>query len=113
MTSKGYEVHIITGNEWDLAKIKVERFNISYTHHFSIVDYHRSLGTPMRKLETGWWMDYDVWDKSKGDYCAREGIAIHFDNDLKYANWFPDNCTFVLVKKQGFEKFVSFWESLL
>ena len=102
---KGYEVHILTGKEWGLIESKIKKFGISYTHHFSIVDHHLALGTLMEKRINGWWMQEEEWNKSKGDYAAKEQITLHFDNDLKYIQWFPETCSVVLVRKNYFQDF--------
>ncbi len=74
----GHEVHIITGQEWDKVKAKVEKFKISYSHHFSIVDYHLSIGTKMKKDSRGtWWMDEKTWVMSKGLYIKRKKIDVY------------------------------------
>ncbi len=101
---RGHEVHILTGMDWASAKKELEVFSVPYSHYYSIVDYHRKIGTPMKKKKSGWWMAGGLWDKSKGDYCAKHRIQIHFDNDLQYAKWFPETCSFVCVKNKGFNK---------
>lgn len=107
--SHGAEIHIITGQEWDKVVHVVEAADIKYTHHFSIVDYHKSIGTKMWQDERGRWQMGDVeWDRSKGDYIHREKVDIHFDDNWEYANYIPDFCTFILVPKKGFHNFSFF-----
>jgi len=106
---EGHEVHIVTGQQWHIAVEEVEGLNIPYTHYFSIVDHHLALGTPMNEKENGWWMEGKTWDESKGIYCREQDIGLHFDNDIKYAEYFPDACTFVWVRS-GFGKI---WELFL
>jgi len=105
LINEGHEVHIITGQEWKKAEPTVKKYHISYTHHFSIVDYHKSIGTKMWKdSKNTWWMDDTLWLKSKGDYIRRAKVDIHFDDGVRYAQYMPSNCTFVLVPKNGFDK---------
>ena len=99
---KGFEVHILTGKEWKPTEMKLKKWGVKYSHSFSIVDYHLSQGTEMVKKESGWWMEETAWNRSKGDYCRRTGITLHFDNDLKYAEWFPSECNFFLVSETNF-----------
>jgi hypothetical protein len=101
---KGHEIHILTGMDWASAKEEMELFSVPYSHYFSIVDHHQKIGTPMKKKKSGWWMAGKLWDKSKGEYCAKNGIRIHFDNDLQYAQWFPKTCSFICVPEKGFDK---------
>ena len=93
----GHEIHIVTGSPWDSAKPKIDDLGITYTHSFSIVDHHKSIGTPMWQKETGWFMSPEEWDKSKGDYAKKVGLDVHFEDSLKYAPWFPESCTFFHV----------------
>lgn len=102
----GHEVHIITGQEWRKVRHKVKKFDISYTHHFSIVDYHKSIGTPMHKDDKDtWWMAEKIWVRSKGDYIHRTKIDVHFDDSYEYCNYCPDFCTFIVVPKTNFLTF--------
>jgi len=98
--SLGYLIHIITGQSWETAVHKVEKANIVYHYHYSIVDYHKqSKDVKMWSDNKGWWMPDEDWNKSKGNYCKEANIDIHFDDELQYAKYMPDTCTFVLVNK--------------
>lgn len=114
----GHEVHVVTGSPWAVAQSQVDRCSICYTHRFSIVDYHRTIGTPMAEKENGWWMEQDVWNRTKGDYAERVGLGIHFEDSLEYAAWFPKTCTFVHVGKNFgealpiVEDFLNAWDLL-
>ena len=111
LIARGDEIHIVTGQEWDKAKVTVKKHRIPYTHHFSIVDYHLSIGTKMHKDEKDtWWMEDTIWIRSKGDYIHREKIDMHFDDGYRYAEYCPDFCTFILVPKINF---TSFYELLV
>jgi len=103
---KGFEIHIITGKEWKDIRHDIDKFNIAYTNYYSIVDHHQSLGTKMEKKPNGWWMPDNTWNKSKGEYCTKEGISLHFDNDITYAPSFPACCTFIWVRENNFEVFI-------
>jgi hypothetical protein len=105
----GKEVHIITGQSWAEAYKTVENLGICYTHHFSIVDYHKEKGTKMWQNSNGTWqMDNYDWNRSKGDYIWREKIDIHFDDDYNYVNYFPEHCTAIIVPKYNFETCAKF-----
>ena len=90
LISNGHEVHILTGhaiNEKLITELK--RLNIQYTHLFSITDYHRQNGTNMSFDHKGNpWMSDDDWDKTKAEYCKREGIDLHIDDSNKYGKYF-------------------------
>jgi len=97
---EGHEIHIVTGQEWLIAREQIGKHAITYKHHFSMVDYHRNIGTHMYRRDDvdGWWMDREVWIESKGMYAGINGLDIHFDDQLEYAPYFPPTCTFVHVK---------------
>jgi len=108
LVKQGHNVHIVTGQEWDRVKGKVHKANVLYSHHFSVVDYHKSIGTEMVnkkehwQTEDQWFMDEKIWVRTKGDYIARENIHLHFDDSVEYAEYMPKFCTFILVPKKGF-----------
>jgi hypothetical protein len=89
MVEVGYEVHIITGPPVDVARAEVEQLGISYTHIFSIADYHKEIGTPMTWDSNGhpFMSDYE-WDRTKADYCQREEIHLHLDDSDAYGYFF-------------------------
>jgi hypothetical protein len=91
MIRSGAEIHIITGgtSEKDIELLK--KYNIQWTHFFSITDYHKSLGTPTTVLHPkhGFLMvSDDEWDKTKAEYCEREKIDLHIDDTLVYNDYF-------------------------
>lgn len=96
----GDEVHIITGTSEksaleDLRKLGI--FEWYYTHLYSITDDLISRGIPVE------WKDgnnplfpYEEWDKAKAEYCTRNKIDIHFDDTIKYGDYFTT--PFALVR---------------
>ena len=105
--AQGHLVHIITGQEWENAKLTVDDAGINYTHQFSIVDHHRELGTLMYKRsdKNGWWMESGLWVRSKGDYATSVGLDLHFDDNIEYAKYFPKSCTYIIVPSENFDTF--------
>lgn len=84
-----YEIHILTGSLIDdnLLK-KLESYNIKYDHIFSILNYHREIGTEMWKDHRGWWIDDEEWNKTKSNYCYRNGLNFHIDDTRVYGKYF-------------------------
>lgn len=84
------EVHVITGAHiTDELKIKLHGFGIVWTHLFSIADYHKKIGTKIWYNEKGTpCMDDVTWDKTKGDYCAKNSIDMHVDDTERYGLYF-------------------------
>ena len=108
---KGYEVHIITGQEWQTAVIQVVAAKITYTHHYSIVDHNRKLGRHLytRDDKQGIWMDDDIWNRSKGAYAYSVHLDVHYDDSLTYVEHFPFYCTYVVVSN----RFETFYENMI
>ena len=79
--NSGHEVHILTGRRAsDGALQEIEELGLSYTHFFSIADYHKESGTVMINDKNGNpWMEDETWDRTKGDYYNRH--KIHFCMD--------------------------------
>lgn len=105
----GHEIIIITGQEEEkiVQKILALPKLIKYDKIFSIVDYHKSIKTKMwQDDKKTWWMDSYEWIITKGDFCEREKINIHFDDSVDYAKFMPCFTTFVLVPKIGFESVI-------
>lgn len=90
LVDNGHEVHIITGQEeTDELKNRLKKWCIKYTHFFSITDYQRSQGVEITRDEKDTpWMDKEIWNRTKGEYCKREGIDIHFDDSGEYGKFF-------------------------
>lgn len=95
-----HEVHILTGRRISDGALKeVEELNLSYTHFFSIADYHREKGTKMWEDENGNpWLDDKTWDRSKADYCKRNKIDFCIDDTERYGEYFETPFGFIQIK---------------
>ena len=92
LVAASHEVHIISGPPLkailaDLDAIGL-RQGVHWTHTFSVVDYHVKIGTPIDWRPDGAHMDAHKWDSTKGQYCEREGIHIHWDDSDTYGYFF-------------------------
>jgi hypothetical protein len=94
----GHDVHIITGRRVsDGALDEIKDLNLSYTHFFSISDYHVEKGTKVWEDDDGNpWLEGELWDRTKGDYCAEHQIDFHIDDTARYGDYFKT--TFMLSK---------------
>lgn len=89
LVAAGHEVHIITGPPVAAIKDELASYGIEYTHIFSIVDYHASIGTDIKWDSKGHaHFDPYLWDKTKAEYCQREGIDLHLDDSDTYNYFF-------------------------
>lgn len=90
LVAAGHEVHIITGPRKSPTLLgELAQHGISYTHIFSITDHHIEIGTAIEFDAKGNpFMDEYLWDKTKAEYCMREGIHLHFDDSDAYDYFF-------------------------
>jgi len=82
----GHEIHILTGSrETQDIHQELAEIGIRYHKFFSITDYHESIGTKVWNDENGEpWLDNERWNRTKAEYCEREGIDLHFDDSSEY-----------------------------
>lgn len=89
LVSTGWEVHIITGPTRTKAQKEIDKFNIEFTHFFSIEDFHIENKTQVSYDEKGNpWLDENLWNKTKADYCHRNNILLHLDDTSRYQKHF-------------------------
>jgi hypothetical protein len=87
----GGEIHILTGGLTNDDKKILDQYKIKYTHFFSITDYHNEKGTPTSGIHPKYgfpMISDEEWDKTKADYCRREGIDLHIDDTTAYNDYF-------------------------
>lgn len=85
-----YEVHIITGSRTtELLREQLSEYDISYTHIFSISDYHHGQGTAMTGYDEHQpKIDDETWNGTKALYCKEHGISLHIDDSEVYGRYF-------------------------
>ena len=86
----GHEIHILTGSHiTPEIEEMLSGMGIKYTHIFGIADYHKERGTKMWYDENNTpWLDKEVWNRTKGDYCREHNIHLHFDDTDVYNETF-------------------------
>ena len=90
LVNNNHEVHILTGRRVrDGALEEIKELGISYTHFFSIADFHEEIGTKVWEDDNGNpWLEGELWDKTKGEYCKRHRIDFHIDDTERYGEYF-------------------------
>lgn len=108
MVSKGHEVHIVTGSRWTeelkeiLKKLNFER-GVSFTHFFSITDYHVDKGTDVKFNKKGFpFMDEDLWNRTKGVMASLWGLDVMWDDSPTYGRYFPFTCQYIRFSPENF-----------
>ncbi len=97
IVKNGGEIHIITGGSLKDDKHnenivnQLESIGITYTHLFSIRDYHDDINTDKTGTHPKWGfptIDNETWDRTKAEYCKYHGIDLHIDDTLVYNDYF-------------------------
>ncbi len=91
MKNRGHEVHILTGSK--ITKEITDELNdyhIVYDELFSILDHHEKEGVEKmwQDNDGNWWVNDEVWNKTKGDYCKNNNIGFHIDDTPTYEKYF-------------------------
>lgn len=88
----GNEVHILTGVEDGFeVRESLKDLDITYTHFFSITTHHKTIGTNIKYIDGNPrhpLIQSDRWDKTKADYCLKNGIDIMIDDSIMYEMYF-------------------------
>lgn len=88
LISTGHKVHIITGATVN-DKLMKEIEGVSYTKIFSIIDYHKELGTPISYTDKdNPWMDKKLWNSTKAWYCKKHNVDLMIDDSDTYGKYF-------------------------
>jgi len=103
LVDNGNEIHVLTGRKVSQGALEeLDALNISYTHFFSIADHHEEVGTEMWHDERGNpWLDDEIWDATKGNYCKEHGIDICIDDTERYGKYFETPFAFMKINKDN------------
>lgn len=85
----GGEVHIISGSHMNKLKREIAKYEVPYTHLFSVTSYHENRGVEIiwdSKNEPH--MPNSIWNPTKGDYCKKHNIDLMLDDSPRYGEFF-------------------------
>jgi len=87
---QGHEIHILTGSLLTKSLLEeLKSYDVTWNHLFSISEYHKTLGTSITyTAPNNPWMDAEEWNKTKAEYCLRNGIDFHIDDTEHYGEYF-------------------------
>ena len=89
LVKEGWEIHVLTGSKVSEEFIgQLKEWGVSYTHLFSITDFHESLGHRVEWTHKGPWIREDLWNQTKAKYCEQYGIGLHLDDSDVYGKFF-------------------------
>lgn len=85
----GYKIHILTGSLITKKLTdQLDSYKINYDSLFSILEYHKNLGSEMWKDKRGWWIDDDLWNETKANYAKKKKLDFHLDDTRIYGKYF-------------------------
>ena len=94
LVKEGHEVHVITGaSQTSELETQLAEWGIEYTDFFSIVDHHTSIGTYIEYEDDDrnkFYMNEDLWNISKANYCYANNIDFHIDDSAEYGKYFKN-----------------------
>ena len=90
LVNAGHEVHILTGAEQtpQLESYLKNEIGLLWTHFFSITSHHLELHTPITYIKSNPYMDDEIWNQTKAEYCATHNIQLHLDDSDVYGRFF-------------------------
>jgi len=100
LVESGCEVHILTGKHIEDGVLEeLKKYKITYTHLFSIADYHKLRGEKVRYDDKNTpWIEKELWDRAKAEYCDKHNIRLHLDDSEVYGQHFKTSYGFVKIK---------------
>lgn len=90
LVGAGHEVHLLTGTEWTdaLARWLRDELGLVWTHAFSVTSHHKAIGTEILWIDGHPHVDEETWNRTKAEYCARNGVHLHLDDSPVYGRYF-------------------------
>jgi hypothetical protein len=95
--AKKHTIWVCSGASLDTTGKNLGEYGIIFHKYFSIIDYHKRIGTKIYVKNGKWHIQDHLWNRTKGDWAEKEKIDIHFDDTAIYAPYFPKSCEFALV----------------
>jgi len=100
--SRGHEVHIISGGPEEYIKNYLSEHKIAYSQIWCIYNYYDNKGKITVYDDGSFYMDDELWNKAKADYCRRNNICLHIDDSAVYGKYFTTPyCLYQSQTKSG------------
>lgn len=86
----GVKIYITTGVPiTPKVREQLAKWGIEYDVLFSITGYHEANGTTIKWDEKGDpWIEEEIWDRTKADYCKWNDIDLAIDDSTIYGKYF-------------------------
>ena len=81
-------IHIISGGPSDYIGEYLRKYHIPYTQIWCIYDYYDNKGLITTRDDGSFYMDDELWNKAKADYCRQNAICLQIDDSSVYGTYF-------------------------
>lgn len=88
MIEQNIEVHIISGGPREFLQKYLEQKHIPYTHLWCIFDFYEAKDKVTFNEDGTFFVDDELWNTAKAEYCRREEIDLHIDDSSIYERSF-------------------------
>lgn len=85
---KGDKIYVLSGGGKEDVQAYLQQNQIPYTHIFSLLDYFRQKNLVTFFDGGRFFVESNLWDKAKAEYCFNEHIDIHIDDSPLYGQYF-------------------------
>ena len=85
---RGHEVHILSGGPEEKIVNHLQAEEIEYTRVFTIFDFYNEKGLACHLPNGNFYVDENLWNETKAEYCRQNNIDIQIDDSLIYGRYF-------------------------
>ena len=85
---KGWELHIISGGPRKYILQYLKANNIPFTKLYTILETCDEKGLVKYFTDGSFYVEEEIWNKAKGEYCKKNRIDLHIDDSEYYQPYF-------------------------
>ncbi len=85
---RGHNIYIITGGPKVLVEDELNKSNIKHDFVYAISDYYQALKIINQSKNGRLYISDDLWDNAKAEFCYKNRVDIHIDDNMKYLELF-------------------------
>ena len=88
LQENGVKVYVVSGGPNAYIQEYLAEHLIPYDELWCIFDYFNAREKVKVAADGSFHIDDELWNKAKGDFCAREQIGVHIDDSTIYGKYF-------------------------
>ena len=86
--ARGHEIHILSGGPEQKIVSQLQKAKICFSRVFTIFDFYNEKGMACRLSNGDFYVDENLWNETKAEYCRQNNIDIQIDDSLIYGKYF-------------------------